>query len=57
MRECAWETERVALELDPGCVSCYIDRGAIYLSLEYYDSALQDFNRAIDLDSSSAVAW
>ncbi len=46
-----------ALELDPTDPYIYGRRADTYRALREYERALQDFNRAFELDPESATAW
>ena len=44
------------IEIDPGFVYAYYNRGNLSCMLRYYDQALQDYNKAIELNRDFAEA-
>jgi tetratricopeptide (TPR) repeat protein len=46
-----------AIEIAPNEEKYYLERGEIYLGLEKYDKALDDFNAALRIDSMDVDPW
>ena len=46
-----------AIELNPGYVSAYVNRGNAYFSKKQFDAALNDYTQAIALAPSSPIIY
>lgn len=45
-----------AIEADPDNLDLYIERGRLYVQQQCWGSAINDFNRVLEVDPDNAVA-
>jgi len=46
-----------AIRFDPDFAKAYDRRGVVYENLEQYDRAIEDYDRAIDLETLDGTFW
>jgi tetratricopeptide (TPR) repeat protein len=46
-----------AIELNPGYVGGYLNRGNTYLKMKEFDRAIENYNKAIDINPKVAIAY
>ncbi|MEY2978371.1 MAG: hypothetical protein RLZZ435_2510, partial [Cyanobacteriota bacterium] len=55
--EAALEDLQVALELDPGYATAWVNQGKVLMSMQRFAEAAAAYDRALQLDDSDPYAW